>query len=87
MSAAVAGGQRVALVIRPEHVRLAVAGDGWRGTVVAGAFLGETVDHVVDVGPVTLRARTSPAESLPPGTAVSLALPAESCLVIPDETR
>ena len=61
----IARGQRVALVVRPEHVRLSAAGDGFRGTVVAEAFLGETVDRVIRVGDLELRARSSPSQTLP----------------------
>jgi len=72
-------GQAVVLIVRPEHVRL--GDDGWPATVVAEAFLGETVDRVVRVGPLELRARSSPSALVPPDLRVSL--PPEACLVLP----
>ena len=75
-------GQPVALVVRPEHVRLSAAGEGFRGTVVAEAFLGETVDRVVRVGDLELRARSSPSETLP--VEVGVSLPPDACLVLPE---
>jgi iron(III) transport system ATP-binding protein len=73
-------GQNVALVVRPENVLLTADGDGWPGTVVAEAFLGETVERVVRVGPLELRAHTSPTALLP--AEVTVSLPPEACLVL-----
>ena len=57
----IARGQHVALVVRPEHVRLSAAGEGFSGTVIAEAFLGETVDRVIRVGDLELRVRSNPS--------------------------
>jgi iron(III) transport system ATP-binding protein len=55
-------------MIRPEDIGLrnvdaATAQDnGWKGNVVAGAYLGEAVDYVVAVDSAEFRCRTSPLE-------------------------
>ena len=43
-----------------------------RGRVTARAFLGEAMDHVVDVNGVEVRTRGNPAVSIPPGEEVTL---------------
>ena len=46
------------------------------------AFLGDAVDHVVDVGKFEMRARGNPSVSIEPGTQVYLQLdPAKISLV------
>jgi iron(III) transport system ATP-binding protein len=47
------------------------------------AFLGECVDHVVQVGDVELRARCNPNVSLPPETEVTLTFPESMCSLVP----
>jgi iron(III) transport system ATP-binding protein len=82
-------GAAVALCIRPEHVGVRAgdpaAGDerAWRGTVQARAFLGESVDHVIDVGGTEVRARCNPNLSIPPGTEVTLTFDESACTLIP----
>ena len=81
-------GQEVVVSIRPEAVELsresragAVANE-WHGTVVARAFLGDAVDHVVAVGKHEMRARGNPSVSIEPGSQVYLQLdPAKISLV------
>jgi iron(III) transport system ATP-binding protein len=82
-------GARVVVSIRPEHVGLA-AGEPkpsdqatWRGTVQVRSFLGESVDHVVQVGSREIRARANPTLSIPPGTEVTLTFPDTACTLIP----
>ena len=82
-AAGIARGQHVAVVVRPEHVRLSPDGEGFSGRVIAEAFLGETVDRVIRVGDVELRVRSSSSETLPGDVGVSL--PPEACLVLPEE--
>jgi iron(III) transport system ATP-binding protein len=81
-------GSDVVVSIRPEAVELSTqsrAGqvpNEWRGTVVARAFLGDAVDHVVAVGKHEIRARANPSVSFEPGTEVHLQLdPAKISLV------
>jgi iron(III) transport system ATP-binding protein len=82
-------GTAVVLCIRPEHVGL-LAGtpeqsdaQAWSGTVQARAFLGESVDHVVDVGGFEVRARCNPSLSIPAGTQVTLTFSESACSLIP----
>jgi iron(III) transport system ATP-binding protein len=84
-----AKGTRVTVCIRPEHVGLE-AGEpspsdapGWRGVVQARAFLGESVDHLVSVGSLEIRARCHPSLSIPPGTRVTLRFPDTACRLLP----
>ena len=74
----VAVGSSVTLSVRPECISLALeAGDAvneWHGRIVNRAFLGDSVDHVVDVGKTELRNRSNPAQSIAPGTDVYLTI-------------
>jgi len=88
--AELAAGTGVTVVVRPEHVLVQPAGpstvNGWRGVVSAQAFLGESVEHVIRVGELELRARGNPALALPPGAEVSLSFADGSCLLIPAQS-
>ena len=82
-------GSAVVLCIRPEHVGLREGTaepshpHAWTGTVQARAFLGESVDHVVDVDGFEVRARCNPSLSIPPGTRVTLTFSESACSLIP----
>jgi len=82
-------GTDVVVSIRPEHVQLdkgTVAVDTvgkWSGTVEARAFLGESVDHIVNVRGLELRARSNPSISIPADTEVTLTFPETMCSLIP----
>jgi iron(III) transport system ATP-binding protein len=80
----------VTVSFQPEHVLVQPAGpstvNGWRGVVSAQAFLGESVEHVIRVGELELRARGNPALALPPGAEVSLSFADGSCLLIPAQS-
>jgi iron(III) transport system ATP-binding protein len=71
-------GAEVIVAVRPEHVLIEPAPPEldavgrWSGVVRARAFLGEAVDHVVEVGFVRLRVRSHPSQSLADGTEVSV---------------
>jgi iron(III) transport system ATP-binding protein len=83
-------GQAVVVAIRAEHVALEASVNGvgpnrWRGRVVARAFLGESVDHVVSVGSREIRARCNPSVSIPPDTEVTLLFPDGACTLIVGE--
>jgi iron(III) transport system ATP-binding protein len=90
-ASALGRGSKVVVSIRPEHVGLRPGGPGpsgdhgWRGEVLARAFLGESVDHVVAVGSLEIRARCNPSQSLRPGTEVTVTLPDTACTLIPAE--
>ena len=76
-----------AVLIRPEHVVLAPAGDGepgpnrFHGTVSQTAFLGEAVESIVQVAAVNILVRSAAG---PPGGAgpVELYFPPERTLAI-----
>jgi iron(III) transport system ATP-binding protein len=81
-------GSDVVVSIRPEAVELSTESrsgqvpNEWHGTVVARAFLGDAVDHVVAVDKHEIRARVNPSVSFEPGTQVYLQLdPAKISLV------
>jgi iron(III) transport system ATP-binding protein len=86
----VAHGDRVVILVRPEHVRLhATDGTGldrpagvWIGEVVDRSFLGEVMDYRVRVGELDIRARSQPAPLLDIGAAVRVELPPEQCTVL-----
>lgn len=75
----------ITVVVRPEHIRLDESLDspgGWRGVVQARAFLGDSVDHIVQIDGFEMRVRSSPGISIPPGTEVGLRFSAESCSLL-----
>jgi iron(III) transport system ATP-binding protein len=87
---ALAEGASVVAAIRPEHVELrsgapsATSPNRWGGKVAARAFLGESVDHVVGVGKLEIRARTNSTISIRPGTEVTVTFPEHACSLIAD---
>ena len=82
-------GDKVVVSVRPEHLGIekgapVESGVGaWRGEVLTRAFLGESVDHVVRVGGIELRARANPRVSIPERTEVALTFHPEHCALIP----
>lgn len=84
-----ASGTVVRLGIRPETIDLRPAADAatgpnqLRGTVVARAFMGDAVDHLLDIDGTELRARGNPATQFSPGEAVLATLDAAGMSLIP----
>lgn len=82
-------GAKVTVAIRPEHVQIDegrpdVTGPGlWGGKVLARAFLGDSVEHKIEVGKIELQARCHTDLSIPGGTDITLRLPPEWCSLIP----
>jgi iron(III) transport system ATP-binding protein len=82
-------GSDVVVSIRPEAVELTTASraghvaNEWHGTVVARAFLGDAVDHVIAVGKHEIRARVNPSVSIEPGTQVYLQLDPTKISLVP----
>ncbi|MFA9446490.1 ABC transporter ATP-binding protein [Egicoccus sp. AB-alg6-2] len=82
-------GARVTVAIRPEHVQIeegrpVESRPGvWAGKVTARAFLGDSVEHKIEVGKVDLQARCHTDLSIPPNTEISIVLPPEWCSLIP----
>jgi iron(III) transport system ATP-binding protein len=87
--ARLAVGTRVLLAVRAE--RIAIVGlterlngeNRLEGVVQAHAFLGDTVDHLVEVGPLRLRVRGGPSGTFPPGAPVVLAFAPDAGSLIP----
>jgi len=84
-----APGTKVTVAIRPEHVQIerglpAESRPGlWGGKVVARAFLGDSVEHKIEVGKLELQARCHTDLSIAPNTEISINLPPEWCSLIP----
>jgi putative spermidine/putrescine transport system ATP-binding protein len=83
--AALAAGERAALSLRPEHLRLGAGTNTLAGTVRDAIYHGDHVRLIVaaaglDELVVTLPAR---AEAPPPGSPVTLGFAGEECLALP----
>lgn len=81
-------GSEVVVSVRPEHVRLSTEKvdptlNQWRGRVTTKAFLGESIDHVVVVDDIEIRARSNTRLSVPIGDEVTLHIEKEACHVLP----
>jgi iron(III) transport system ATP-binding protein len=87
-------GMAVRLVVRPESVALAAAGDGPGGDALAGVvrsrtYLGEKVEYQLAVGAEPLHAIAfDPAEGagFAPGSAVAVTLPRDGVHILPEGT-
>ena len=83
------GGESVIAAIRPESLEISRTGWGgnrpneWPGTVTNRAFLGDAVDHIVQVGKTTLRVRGNPAVSIEAGSAVFLSTDPDKVTLVP----
>ena len=81
-------GRQVTVAIRQEQIAIEKgtapgAEAEWSGVVEARAFLGEAIDHVVDVGGTKIRTRGNPAISIPPGTEVTLTVSDHGATLLP----
>jgi iron(III) transport system ATP-binding protein len=75
-----AADDKARVVVRPETIELAPAGEGAAGTVIARTFLGEKVEYQVRVGDETVqvtRPTGAPDARFFPGAAVVVRLPRE----------
>jgi len=83
-------GAKVAITIRPEHVRIhrdsAAMQNGFAARVESVSFLGEQSECQVLVNETALRCRVASATSVVPGDEVWLEIPMEACTLIADET-
>jgi iron(III) transport system ATP-binding protein len=85
-------GDRVILMVRPEDITLVSVADapgnanGWAGTVLAGAYIGEAVDYVVDVRGKEISCRVDPIEHGRVGTACFLRVDPTRVHVLPGGT-
>ncbi|WP_353808311.1 ABC transporter ATP-binding protein [Agromyces sp. SYSU T00194] len=83
-------GAEVLIGIRPESIHLherggAAGPNTAHGTVAARSYLGEAVDHIVDVAGRELRARVNPSISFAQGTPVTVQVPADAISIVPKE--
>jgi ABC-type Fe3+/spermidine/putrescine transport system ATPase subunit len=86
--AVMAAGTEVSVSIRPETVELTTQRpvdlqNVLEGTVGTRAFLGDAVDHLVNVGKLEIRVRSLPNLSLEAGTKVFVKLPADKLALVP----
>ena len=80
--------RQIIAAIRPECLSLATMPSGnqvneWRGTVTNRAFLGDAVDHILQVGQAELRVRGNPALSIEPGTEVFVTVHPSKVTLVP----
>jgi iron(III) transport system ATP-binding protein len=86
----IAVGTSVTVSIRPQHLRMekepaSVPGVGrWAGVVRTRAYLGEYIDHVVEVNGIEMRVRVDPRISLVPDTEVTLTIDPLACALLPE---
>jgi iron(III) transport system ATP-binding protein len=83
-------GHAVAVSIRPEHIELdedltASTGLGvWRGMVIGRAFLGDSVEHQLELGKTRLLVQCNATKSIAPGREVMIRFNPEACGLIPE---
>ncbi len=87
-SASMPTGTAVSAAVRPESLELSTTRPAemknvWEGVVGTRAFLGDAVDHLVQIGSLELRARSLPNLSLEAGTPVFVRLPADKLSLVP----
>ncbi|MDP9416738.1 MAG: ABC transporter ATP-binding protein [Actinomycetota bacterium] len=87
-SAGVAVGSDAIVSIRPEAVEVSTERSGnsvneWTGEVVTRAFLGDSVDHVIQVGKAEIRNRSNPTTSIEPGRQVFLRMDPSKLALVP----
>ena len=74
--------------VRPECLSITTMSSGnqvneWQGTVTNRAFLGDAVDHIVQVGQASLRVRGNPAVSIEQGATVFLTVHPSKVTLVP----
>jgi iron(III) transport system ATP-binding protein len=83
-------GTAVTLSVRPECVGLSGSAPAegtanvWTATVRTRAFLGDSVDHVLEIGKTQLRNRSNPSLSLAPDTEAYVTIDPEKITVVAD---
>ena len=82
-------GDPVLLSLRPEALRLTAASGAPTGpnqavgTVAARAYLGDAIDHVIEVGNERIRVRTNPGDAQPTGTSVVVSVDPNAVTLVP----
>jgi iron(III) transport system ATP-binding protein len=87
-AAQVPAGEKVIAAIRPECLSITTMASGnqvneWRGVVTNRAFLGDAVDHILQVGQAELRVRGNPAVSIEPGTEIFVTVHPSKVTLVP----
>jgi iron(III) transport system ATP-binding protein len=87
-AAQVPAGEAVIAAIRPESLTITTMSQGnqvneWQGTVTNRAFLGDAVDHIVQVGQASLRVRGNPAISIEQGATVFVTADPSKVTLVP----
>ena len=77
----------VIVAIRPEAIRLgnahqAAGHNVLAGTIVESSFLGNIVDHQIDVGGLLMRVQGDRQQTYAPGAAVNLIIPIAECVAM-----
>jgi ABC-type Fe3+/spermidine/putrescine transport system ATPase subunit len=81
----------VIVAIRPESIRLGGAGEAalacnvLKGRLLDSSFLGNIVDHQVDVGGTVVRVQGDRRQSLEAGTSLDLIIPISECVAMRNE--
>ena len=91
MSDALDTARGVTVAIRPEAILLgkndpAVASNILKGVVIESTFLGNVVDHHIDVGGFLLRVQGAHRYTLAPGETVELSVPVAECVAMQNDT-
>ena len=91
MSDALDTARGVTVAIRPEAILLgkndpAVASNILKGAVIESTFLGNVVDHHIDVGGSLLRVQGNHRHTLAPGETVELSVPVAECVAMQNDT-
>lgn len=76
---------KTTLAIRPEAIRLDVAGGGvntFGAEVTDVTFLGSSVEYALDIQGISLKAQGSPIRSHAPGHQMNLTIPPEACVAM-----
>ena len=92
ISDALGAAGEVTVAIRPEAIVLGRADppieiNVLTGTVIESAFLGNIVEHQVDIGAGVLRVQGSPRHDLVPGATVELSVPVAECVAMQDDVQ
>lgn len=77
-------GSRVSVTIRPEAIELGTRDDDrqvnrFRGTIHDTMFLGNLVEHLIDIGGAVLWAQSHPSHDFPIGSPIDITIPVKSC--------
>lgn len=84
-------GHAVAVSIRPEHIEIdeniseSTSLGVWRGKVIGRAFLGDSVEHQLELGKTRLLVQCNASKSIAPGREVMIRFSPDWCGLIPEK--